>query len=260
MVLGGGAAPRTTEHRANATPQARRFADAIQGFRFDKDCPSRDVVARDRVRRYLADEPERAGAARSLQSTKRLSRASWTLSARFHRTGCRSRSIPVRVFASQRFRDQKGVQLASDNLVEQTYPTKGGSAMAAQGQNTGAGLMTGTATRGVEISTPLGPDVLLFHRMHAREALGRLNDYHATFLAVQHRSGQKSWESPSASQLALPNNGAREFSTASSRASHSRAPAAAQPLLGDGLSLAFVPDAHVRLPRLPEHDRSGNRR
>jgi uncharacterized protein involved in type VI secretion and phage assembly len=37
--------------------------------------------------------------------------------------------------------------------------------------------------RAMEIVTPLGPDVLLFHRMHAREELSRLSDFRVELLS-----------------------------------------------------------------------------
>src|SRR5687767_11640020 len=37
--------------------------------------------------------------------------------------------------------------------------------------------------RAMEIVTPLGPDVLMFHRMHAHEELSRLSDYRVELLS-----------------------------------------------------------------------------
>ena len=41
------------------------------------------------------------------------------------------------------------------------------------------------ASRVMEISTPLGPDVLLFHRLHAREELGRLSELEIDLLSLR---------------------------------------------------------------------------
>jgi type VI secretion system secreted protein VgrG len=63
--------------------------------------------------------------------------------------------------------------------------------MAAQRQNNGAGLLNGTATRCMarvmNIATPLGDDVLLFHVMQAREELSRLSEYHVDLLSDPER-------------------------------------------------------------------------
>jgi len=37
----------------------------------------------------------------------------------------------------------------------------------------------------MEIVTPLGDDVLLFHRMHAREELGRLSEFQLDLLSLK---------------------------------------------------------------------------
>src|SRR5215475_642723 len=42
-----------------------------------------------------------------------------------------------------------------------------------------------TSRRLMEITTPLGPDVLLFHRMRAREELSRLSDYRVSLLSLR---------------------------------------------------------------------------
>jgi type VI secretion system secreted protein VgrG len=47
----------------------------------------------------------------------------------------------------------------------------------------GARLLTGTMARAMEITTPLGPDVLLFHRMRARDELSRLSTWQASLLS-----------------------------------------------------------------------------
>ena len=39
------------------------------------------------------------------------------------------------------------------------------------------------ASESMEITTPLGDDVLLFHGMHAREELGRLSEYQLDLLS-----------------------------------------------------------------------------
>ncbi len=41
--------------------------------------------------------------------------------------------------------------------------------------------------RVMEIATPLGEDVLLFHGMRAREELGRLSEYHLDLLSAERR-------------------------------------------------------------------------
>ena len=39
--------------------------------------------------------------------------------------------------------------------------------------------------RVMEITTPLGPDVLLFHTMHAREELSRVSEYQVSLLSLK---------------------------------------------------------------------------
>ena len=46
--------------------------------------------------------------------------------------------------------------------------------------------------RVMDIATPLGPDVLLFHSMRASESLGRLFDYQLTLLATRNDIVDKS--------------------------------------------------------------------
>src|SRR6476620_2724743 len=42
-----------------------------------------------------------------------------------------------------------------------------------------------TAKRVMEIATPLGPDVLLFHRMNIREELGRISEFEIDLLSTR---------------------------------------------------------------------------
>ena len=47
--------------------------------------------------------------------------------------------------------------------------------------------------RVMEITTPLGDDVLLFHRMSAREELSRLFEYQIDLLSKERSEGIKSF-------------------------------------------------------------------
>ena len=66
--------------------------------------------------------------------------------------------------------------------------------------------------RVMDIATPLGPDVLLFHSMRASETLGRLFDYQLTLLATRNDIDPKALLGKHATvKLQLPKGGPRHF-------------------------------------------------
>ena len=66
--------------------------------------------------------------------------------------------------------------------------------------------------RVMDIATPLGPDVLLFHSMRASESLGRLFDYQLTLLATRNDIDPKALLGKHATvKLQLPKGGPRHF-------------------------------------------------
>ncbi len=76
--------------------------------------------------------------------------------------------------------------------------------------------MSGVTTRLMEIDTPLGDGVLLFHGMRAREELGRLSEYQLDLLSAEerHQSRRRSSARTSRSSWRCPTT-ARATSTAS---------------------------------------------
>ena len=74
-----------------------------------------------------------------------------------------------------------------------------------------AALMTATTTRAMEIVTPLGPDVLLFHQMRGREALSRMSDYQVTLLSRHDIEFDDILGRAVSIRLALADGGPREF-------------------------------------------------
>ena len=108
----------------------------------------------------------------------------------------------------------------------------------------------------MEITTPLGDDVLLFHRMRARDELGRLSEYQLDLLsdARRHRPGQdpgpeRHRETGAARRRAAPFQRLRDALRAGR---HARP---LPPLPRHGASLALVSHPHGRLPHLPGNDR-----
>jgi type VI secretion system secreted protein VgrG len=69
-----------------------------------------------------------------------------------------------------------------------------------------------TANRVMQIATPLDPDVLLFHEMHAREQMSRLSEYQVSLLSPRSDVDLNELLGKSVSvTLALPDDSAREF-------------------------------------------------
>ena len=67
--------------------------------------------------------------------------------------------------------------------------------------------------RVMEIVTPLGEDVLLFHRMHAREELSRLSEFQVDLLSREdrHQPRRDPRARTSTVKLALPDDSTRYF-------------------------------------------------
>jgi type VI secretion system secreted protein VgrG len=63
----------------------------------------------------------------------------------------------------------------------------------------------------MEIATPLGPDVLLFHRMRAHEELSRLSHYQVSLLSLRHIDLDELLGKPVSVTLALPEDAARDL-------------------------------------------------
>ena len=83
--------------------------------------------------------------------------------------------------------------------------------MAPQSSGAGARLLTMTMTRAMEITTPLGPDVLLFHRMRARDELSRLSSWQASLLSQHDIELDALLGKRVSVRVALGNDGVREF-------------------------------------------------
>ena len=83
--------------------------------------------------------------------------------------------------------------------------------MASASSNRGTSVQTGTMVREMEISTPLDPDVVLFHRMKVREELGRLSRFHVDLLSREEIGLNDLLGRPVSIKLALTNDRAREF-------------------------------------------------
>ena len=75
----------------------------------------------------------------------------------------------------------------------------------------GARLLTSTMTRAMEITTPLGPDVLLFHRLRARDELSRLSSWQASLLSQQDIEFDAVLGKRVSVRVALGSDGIREF-------------------------------------------------
>ena len=113
--------------------------------------------------------------------------------------------------------------------------------------------------RVMEIDTPLGADVLLFHGMHAREELGRLSEFQVDLLSAK---GDIDLDDILGKNVTVQVNcptTRRGTSTASSPASsqggkHGRY----HRYRAAGAPVALVPDPDGRLPHLPEEDRPGH--
>ena len=116
-----------------------------------------------------------------------------------------------------------------------------------------------TMARAMEITTPLGEDVLLFHGMHAREELSRLFDYQLDLLSLKNDINlDKILGKNVTVTVALPDDSSRHFNGFVTRFSAGGLFGRYLPLHRDRAPVAVVPDAHHRLPHLPGDDRSGH--
>ena len=110
--------------------------------------------------------------------------------------------------------------------------------------------------RVMEITTPLGEDVLLFHGMHAREEMGRLIEYQLDLLSPKNDVNLDDILGKNVTvKLALPDDSTRYFNGyrhALRRRAATLRPL--HPLLRGGPPVALVPDPHRRLPHLPGDD------
>ena len=113
--------------------------------------------------------------------------------------------------------------------------------------------------RVMEIVTPLGEDVLLFHGMSAREEMSRLFEYQLDLLSDEGRHQPRRHPRQERHDQA---RAARRPDAVLQRLRHPlRAGRHARPLSSlrrHRPSLALVPDAHRRLPDLPGDDGSGH--
>ena len=112
----------------------------------------------------------------------------------------------------------------------------------------------------MEITTPLGDDVLLFHGMHAREEMGRLSEYPARFAQPEERTSTSTsiLGKNVTVKLALPDDSTRYFNGYVTRFSQGGTLRPLPPLSRGRPSVALVSDADDRLPHLPGHDRAGH--
>ncbi len=113
--------------------------------------------------------------------------------------------------------------------------------------------------RVMEIATPLGEGVLLFHRMNAREEMSRLFEYHLDLLSPKEDINLDEILGKNVTiKLGLADDETRFFNGYVTRFAAGRHARPLSPLHRDGSSLALVPDAHVGLPHLPGDDRPGD--
>ena len=113
--------------------------------------------------------------------------------------------------------------------------------------------------RVMEIVTPLGEDVLLFHGMSAREEMSRLFEYQLDLLSTKNDIKLDDILGKNVTiKLGLPDDKTRYFNGYVTRFAQGGTLRPLQPLHRDRPAVALVPDPHRRLPDLPGHDRSGH--
>ena len=113
--------------------------------------------------------------------------------------------------------------------------------------------------RVMEIATPLGDDVLLFHGMHAREEMSRLFEYQLDLLSREDDIKLDDILGKNVTiKLALPDDRTRYFNGYVTRFSQGGDATAAITATRDRAPVALVPDAHGRLPDLPGDDGPGH--
>ena len=114
--------------------------------------------------------------------------------------------------------------------------------------------------RVMEIITPLGDDVLLFHGMHAREEMSRLFEYQLDLLSPKNDINLDDILGKNVTvKLALPDDSTRYFNGYVTRFSQGGTLRPLLPLSRDRAAVALVPHADRRLPDLPGDDRPGHR-
>ena len=113
--------------------------------------------------------------------------------------------------------------------------------------------------RVMEIVTPLGEDVLLFHGMSAREEMSRPFEYKLDLLSGKHDIKLDDILGKNVDiTLGLPDDKRRYFNGYVTRFSAGRDVRPLLPLHRDRPPVALVPDAHRRLPDLSGHEGSGH--
>ena len=114
--------------------------------------------------------------------------------------------------------------------------------------------------RVMEITTPLGPDVLLFHTMHAREELSRVCECRLELLSLKNDINLDQILGKNVTvKLALQDDKTRYFNGFVSRFSQGGSYGRYRRYYASRASVALVPVADGRLPHLPGQDRSGDR-
>ena len=97
--------------------------------------------------------------------------------------------------------------------------------------------------RVMEIATPLGDDVLLFHGMHAREEMGRLSEYQLDLLSPKKDINLDEILGKNVTvKLALPDDSTRYFNGYVTRFAQGGTYGRYQPLFRRGAPVALVSD------------------
>ena len=113
--------------------------------------------------------------------------------------------------------------------------------------------------RVMEIVTPLGEDVLLFHGMSAREEMSRLFEYQLDLLSLK---DDINLDDILGKNVTVKLGAARRQHALLQRLRHpvraGRHARPLQPLPCDGAAVAVVSDPHGRLPDLPGDDGAGH--
>ncbi len=113
--------------------------------------------------------------------------------------------------------------------------------------------------RVMEIATPLGEDVLLFHGMSAREEMSRPFEYQLDLLSHKHDIKLDDILGKNVTiKLGLPDDKTRYFNGYVTRFVAGGMHGRYHRYSGDRSSVVLVPDPHRRLPDLSGHDSSGH--